>query len=54
VASIIAARKFAAYDSGKCLPATISAIADAARWAEQIMDEIGRRWPGRSEVEIRE
>jgi len=27
------------------VPATICAIADSIRWAEQIMDEIDRRWP---------
>jgi hypothetical protein len=26
--------------------ATISAISEAIRWAEQIMNEIDRRWPG--------
>jgi hypothetical protein len=29
------------------LPATISAIADAVRWAEEIMREIDSRWPTR-------
>jgi len=27
------------------VPATISAIADAIRWAEQIMRAIDERWP---------
>jgi hypothetical protein len=44
-ASILAARKLAQYDSGARVPATVSAIADSIRWAEQIMDEIDRRWP---------
>jgi hypothetical protein len=44
-ASILAARKLAQYDSGARVPATVSAIADAIRWAEQIMDEIDRRHP---------
>jgi len=44
-ASILAARKLAQYDGGARVPATISAIADAIRWAEQIMDEIDRRHP---------
>lgn len=46
-ASILAARKLAQYDGGAKVPATISAIADAIRWAEQIMCEIDRRWPGK-------
>jgi hypothetical protein len=33
-ASILAARKLAQFDGGKKVPATISAIADAVRWAE--------------------
>ena len=44
-ASILAARKLSVYDSGTRVPATMSAIADAIRWAEQIMAEIDRRWP---------
>jgi hypothetical protein len=44
-ASILAARKLAQYDGGKRVPATVAAIADAIRWAEQIMEEIDRRWP---------
>ena len=44
-ASILAARKLAQYDGGKRVPATISAIADAVRWAEEIMKEIDCRWP---------
>jgi hypothetical protein len=44
-ASILAARKLAQYDGGARVPATICAIADAIRWAEQIMAEIDRRWP---------
>ena len=46
-ASIRAARKLAQYDSGKRVPATVSAIADALRWAEEIMKEIDTRWPAR-------
>jgi len=38
-ASILAARKLAAYDGGKRVPATMSAIADAVRWAEEILKE---------------
>ena len=40
MAAILAARKLAQYDGGKRVPATISAIADAIRWAEEIMKEI--------------
>jgi hypothetical protein len=46
-ASILAARKLAAYEGGTRVPATVSAIADAIRWAEQIMGEIDKRWPAR-------
>ena len=44
-ASILAARKLAQYDSGARIPATVSAISDAVRWAERIMDEIDQRHP---------
>jgi hypothetical protein len=44
-ASILAARKLAQYDSGARVPATVSATADAIRWAERLMEEIDRRWP---------
>ncbi len=44
-ACILAARKLAQYDGGKRVPATISAIEDGIRWAEEIMDQIDRRWP---------
>jgi hypothetical protein len=46
-ASILASRKLAQYDgmaTGKT-PATVSAIANAIRWAEEIMEEVDRRWP---------
>jgi hypothetical protein len=42
-ASILAARKLAQYDSGARVPATVSAIANAIRWAERLMEEIDRR-----------
>jgi hypothetical protein len=45
MASILAARKLAQYDGGTRVPATINAVADAVRWAEQIMVEIDRRRP---------
>jgi hypothetical protein len=44
-AAILAARKLAVYDGIKRVPATVSAIADAVRWAEEILKEIDRRWP---------
>jgi hypothetical protein len=44
-ASILAARKLAQYDGGKRVPATVAAISDAVRWAEEIMREIDHRWP---------
>jgi hypothetical protein len=44
-ASILATRKLAQFDGGKRVPATISAITDAVRWAEEIMKAIDERWP---------
>jgi hypothetical protein len=44
-ASILAARKLAQYDAGARVPATICAIADAVRWAEEILKELDKRWP---------
>jgi hypothetical protein len=44
-AAILAARKLANYDPVRRVPATMSAIADAVRWAEEIMREIDSRWP---------
>jgi hypothetical protein len=44
-AAILAARKLAQYDAGKRVPTTMCAIADAVRWAEEILQEIDRRWP---------
>lgn len=38
------ARKLAQF-GGKRVPATMSAIADAVRWAEEIMKAIDDRWP---------
>ena len=49
-ASILAARKLAQYDGGKRVPATVAAISDAVRWAEEIMVEIDRRHPVRQEI----
>jgi hypothetical protein len=44
-ASILSARKLAQFDGGKKVPATVSAIVDAVRWAEEIMKAIDERWP---------
>jgi hypothetical protein len=46
-AAILVAHKLASYDPGTRVPATISAIADAVRSAEETLKEIDRRWPGR-------
>lgn len=43
-ASILAARKLSQFDGGKRVPATLSTIADAVRWAEEIMKAIDERW----------
>ena len=45
MAAILAARKLAQHDGGKRIPATVAAISDAVRWAEEIMKEIDGRWP---------
>jgi hypothetical protein len=44
-ASILAARKLAQYEGGTRVPATVSAIADAIRWAEEMLRRIDERWP---------
>lgn len=44
-AAILAARKLSGFDGGKRVPATVAAISDAVRWAEEIMREIDRHWP---------
>jgi hypothetical protein len=46
-AAILAARKLAQWDGGKRVPATVAAISDAVRWAEEIMTEIDRHWPAK-------
>lgn len=46
-ASTLAARKLAQFDGGKRVPATVAAISDAIRWAEEIMQRIDERWPTR-------
>jgi hypothetical protein len=44
-AAILAARKLAQHEGGSRVPATICAISDAIRWANQIMIEIDKLWP---------
>jgi hypothetical protein len=44
-AAILAARKLSQCDGGKRVPATVMAISDAVRWAEEILKEIDSRWP---------
>jgi hypothetical protein len=44
-ASILAARKLAQYPDANRVPATVCAIDDAVRWAEQILHVIDERWP---------
>jgi hypothetical protein len=44
MAAILAARKLAQYDGGKRVPATVCAISDAVRWAEEIMKEVDERF----------
>jgi hypothetical protein len=46
MAAILSARKLCQYDSMAQVPATVCAISDAVRWAERIMEEIDRRYPG--------
>jgi hypothetical protein len=52
-ASILAARKLAQYDGGKRVPATVAAISDAVRWAEEIMRVIDERWPLKTHTDLR-
>jgi hypothetical protein len=44
-AAILAARKLSPFDGGKRVPATLSAISDAVRWAEELLKAIDERWP---------
>ena len=44
-ASMLAARRLVQYEGAKKVPATVSAIADSIRWAEEILAEIDRRHP---------
>jgi hypothetical protein len=43
----LAARRLAQFDSRARVPATVSAIANAVRWAERIMEEIDQHHPPR-------
>jgi len=45
MAAILAARKLAQFDGGARVPATICAIDDSIRWAEEILRAIDERWP---------
>lgn len=48
-AAILASRKLAQYDRVQFVPATVSAIANAVQWAEEILKEIDRKWPSKQE-----
>lgn len=48
MAAILSARKLAQWDGGKRVPATVAAISDAVRWAEEIMREIDDRFSERT------
>jgi hypothetical protein len=45
MASILAARRLAQAERVRMVPATVSAIADAVQWADEILKEIDRKWP---------
>jgi hypothetical protein len=47
-AAILAARRLAQFPATPRVPATMSAIADAIRFANQIMIEIDKLWPTKS------
>lgn len=47
MAAILAARKLAQYEGGKRVPATVAAISDAVRWADEIMRATDERFPTR-------
>jgi hypothetical protein len=46
-AAILAERKLSMFDGGKRVPATVAAVSDAVRWAEELMKAIDERWPAR-------
>ena len=52
-AAILAARRLAQYSSTKRIPATITAIFDAIRFANEIMCEIDRLWPTPNQARTR-
>jgi hypothetical protein len=41
-----AVRLLSGFDGGKRVPATVAAISDAVRWAEELLKSIDERWPG--------
>jgi hypothetical protein len=45
-ATILAARKLSQYEA-KMVPATVAAISDGVRWAEEILKEIDRKHPAK-------
>ena len=47
-ASILAARKLCQSERVRMVPATVSAIAEAVQWAEEIMKEIDRKRPAKN------
>lgn len=47
----IAARQLAQHEPGKRVSATICAVADSIRWAEEILEEIDRRQSAKEEQE---
>jgi hypothetical protein len=47
MAAILASRKLSQFDRVQKVPASVSAIANAVRWAEEIMKEIDRTFPSR-------
>ena len=54
MAAILAARKLAQWDGVNRVPATVAAISDAVRWAEEIMRAIDERFPPQSQAGYRE
>lgn len=42
MAAILAARRLCALDRVRMVPASVSAIADAVQWAQEIMKEVDR------------
>jgi hypothetical protein len=44
-AAILSARKLSNFDGEKRVPATMTAIDDAVRWAEELLKAIDEQWP---------